>query len=289
MLTHRLGRNTYLTCRSLPATRFGQKCNNLRWQSTDTHDGLPVTDTNRAELSQKRFWKDVGVERRGESLVVTLDKRALKTPGGQTLQLPLNKTLPAALAAAEWDHQEVLLKPHALPMTSIISRAVDAMVEEKTRAEVRAALVKYIHTDTICFFHDNPEPLERLQSQHWTPLLEWARKTFDVKLDVSNSIMSVRQSKETEEKMLKVMESFDQWEMAAMERATYAAKSLIIALALVKNRISVEEAALAATVEVNSQIERWGEVEDSFGFYLQKLPLHYAIGALQYHQPVEAR
>lgn len=49
----------------------------------------------------------------------------------------------------------------------------------------------------------------------------------------------------------------------AMERATYAAKSLIIALALVKKRISVEEAALAATVEVNSQIERWGEVEDS--------------------------
>lgn len=40
-------------------------------------------------------------------------------------------------------------------------------------------------------------------------------------------------------------------------------KSLIIALALVKKHLSVEDAALAATVEVNSQIERWGEVEDS--------------------------
>lgn len=30
-----------------------------------------------------------------------------------------------------------------------------------------------------------------------------------------------------------------------------------------KNLLSVENAALAATVEVNSQIERWGEVEDS--------------------------
>ncbi|PPQ81207.1 hypothetical protein CVT25_015731 [Psilocybe cyanescens] len=265
MLVQRLGRHSSLglTCRSLPSTGFGLKCNSWRWQSTDTHDGLPVTDTNRAETTQRRFWKDVDIERRGESLVVTLDKRALKTPSGQTLYLPLNKTLPAALVAAEWDHQEILLKPHALPMTSIVSRAVDAMVEETTRAEVRAALVKYIHTDTICFFHDNPEPLERLQTEHWTPLLEWARKTFDVKLDVSNSIMSVRQSKDTEEKMLKVLEPFNHWEMAAMERATYAAKSLIIALALVKKRISVEEAALAATVEVNSQIERWGEVEDT--------------------------
>ena len=51
--------------------------------------------------------------------------------------------------------------------------------------------------------------------------------------------------------------------MLAMERATYGSKSLIIALALIKNHLTVEEAALAATVEVNSQIERWGEVEDS--------------------------
>jgi chaperone required for assembly of F1-ATPase len=48
----------------------------------------------------------------------------------------------------------------------------------------------------------------------------------------------------------------------AMERATYGSKSLIIALALIKNHLTVEEAALAATVEVNSQIERWGEMEE---------------------------
>lgn len=48
-----------------------------------------------------------------------------------------------------------------------------------------------------------------------------------------------------------------------MERATYATKSFIIALALVLRRLTPERAALAASVEVNSQIERWGEVEDS--------------------------
>lgn len=48
-----------------------------------------------------------------------------------------------------------------------------------------------------------------------------------------------------------------------MERATYATKSFVIALALVTRHLNVEEAALASSVEVNSQIERWGEVEDS--------------------------
>jgi chaperone required for assembly of F1-ATPase len=48
-----------------------------------------------------------------------------------------------------------------------------------------------------------------------------------------------------------------------MERATYTTKSFIIALALVFRSVTPEQAALAASVEVNSQIERWGEVEDS--------------------------
>ena len=84
------------------------------------HDSVWTKISNTgAEATQKRFWKEVGIEQRGDSLTVTLDKRALKTPVGQTLLLPLNKTLPAALIAAEWDHQEILLKPHALPMVKM--------------------------------------------------------------------------------------------------------------------------------------------------------------------------
>ena len=51
-----------------------------------------------------------------------------------------------------------------------------------------------------------------------------------------------------------------------MERATYTSKSFLIALALVKRHIDVDQAAQAAHVEVNSQIERWGEVEDSASY-----------------------
>lgn len=50
--------------------------------------------------------------------------------------------------------------------------------------------------------------------------------------------------------------------MIAMERVTYTTKSFLIGLALVRGFINVEQAAQASHVEVNSQIERWGEVED---------------------------
>lgn len=49
----------------------------------------------------------------------------------------------------------------------------------------------------------------------------------------------------------------------AFERAVLAGKSYLIALGLVEGFLSVDEAAKAAHVEVQSQIDRWGEVEDS--------------------------
>jgi len=96
-------------------------------------DGTVVSETNRehcrlatitlhsclalgAEATLKRFWKTVGISNRDNGLTVTLDMRALKTPSGNTLLLPRDKQLVATLIANEWENQETLLKPHALPM-----------------------------------------------------------------------------------------------------------------------------------------------------------------------------
>ena len=51
--------------------------------------------------------------------------------------------------------------------------------------------------------------------------------------------------------------------MEGFERACYASKSFIIALALCKGRLTAHEASDASHVEVRSQIEQWGEVEDT--------------------------
>ncbi|KAG2061697.1 ATP12-domain-containing protein [Suillus hirtellus] len=226
-------------------------------------DGTVVSETNRAEATLKRFWETVGISRRDDGLAVTLDMRALKTPSGNTLLLPRNKRLVATLIANEWENQEILLKPHALPMTSIASRAIDAFQDEKTCSEVRESLLNYLDTDTICFHHDDPPPLVELQHKHWDPLIEWATSTFNIDIQVFTSILFHSQSAETRAKLDAVLTEMDPWELAAMERVTYTTKSFLIALALVKRHITVEEAAVAAQVEVSSQIQIWGEVEDS--------------------------
>ncbi|TBU29015.1 ATP12-domain-containing protein [Dichomitus squalens] len=247
--------------RSCPARRI--LVSSARTHATVPESGPAVTATNRAEATLKRFWKNVEIEKRDGGYAVTLDKRPLKTPSGKRLIIPPEKRLVAALIASEWENQETLLKPHALPMTSIASRALDAFEDEPTREEVRAQLLKYFETDTIFYHATEPATLVKLQEAHWKPILHWARSTFDVEIATTDSFLVPSQPPETILKLNEALTKFSPWEMAAMERATYTSKSFLIALALVKRHIDVDQAAQAAHAEVNSQIERWGEVEDS--------------------------
>ncbi|KAI6039946.1 hypothetical protein EDC04DRAFT_2680300 [Pisolithus marmoratus] len=231
-------------------------------------EGPAVSETNRAETTLKRFWKTVGIDIKDNGIVVTLDKRALKTPSGNTLLLPKEKRLAATIIANEWENQEKFLKQHALPVTSIAARAIDAFRDEETRKQVQATLLNYLDTDTVCFHHDDPPPLVELQKKHWEPLLEWVRATYGVEIKVFDSVLLHSQPEQTKKVLGNIVTQMDPWEMAAMERTTYVTKSFLIALALVKRHLTVEQAASAAQVEVESQIQRWGEVEDSASSYL---------------------
>lgn len=274
----------------------------------------------------KRFWKKVDIEKRGDSLAVTLDTRPLKTPLGTPLFVPSSKDLLATLIAAEWDHQTTLIKPHALPMVSnpplylrhsptssdcrprwrqgrlMACQTRLLVLKFKRRCSITSTPTQYgmlprLRTckdirHIFSFWEDSTPQLERLQAEHWDPLFEWVEKTFAVQLSKNTSILFNEQPRDTRVKLGNVLKNFDQWQMAgeisgrflsegldsvfyfvAMERATYTTKSFIIALALVFRSLTPEQAALAASVEVNSQIERWGEVEDSTNGFINSRDL----------------
>lgn len=155
------------------------------------------------------------------------------------------------------------------------------MGNPEIREGVISSLMNYLDTDTIwcvygytplarpdhaltpSFPADHPPALVRLQKEHWDPLISWMKDKFGVDLVVSHGISPAIQTPETLVKLRSVVEKFNIWELAAFERTVYATKSFVIGLALVLGRISAHEAALASHVEVASQIERWGEVEDT--------------------------
>ncbi|SGY73477.1 BQ5605_C005g03296 [Microbotryum silenes-dioicae] len=255
-----------------------------------TAPGNPAEpQTSRAEKMMRRFWKTVSVLPQPDSqpirnllkplgfltqrlrlaprltgtYAVMLDKRTLKTPGGTKISLPKQQLAVAVLIAEEWENQLAVLKPHTLPMTSIISRAIDGLSTPDVRAEVVANLLRYLDTDTVCFHEEEPDHLVTLQDAHWNPLLDWVRKTYDVELIKYEGILNTKQPDPTIVKLGGVVADYDEYKLAAFERAVLASKSYLIALGLVEGHLSVDEAAKCAHVEVQSQINRWGEVEDT--------------------------
>lgn len=228
--------------------------------------------TARAEAQLRRFWKTVGIQplplNNPTSYLITLDGRPLKTPSGKKLEVPAERKVLALLIANEWENQKEIMKVSGLPMTSLASRALDGMSDPAIKSGVIDELLRYLDTDTTCFPSDHPSTIVRLQKTHWEPLHAYFKQTHGVDIVSYETLVlgagkRFEQKKETKEKLREVVLGWDEWQVSALERATYSTKSFLTAFALVDGHLTADQAAQVALVEVQSQIELWGEVEDS--------------------------
>ncbi|TPX30778.1 hypothetical protein SmJEL517_g05745 [Synchytrium microbalum] len=211
----------------------------------------------------KRFWKNVTVDELPEGFVIKLDGRTLKTPDSKLVLIPKHRKALAYLVAAEWESQDRVLKAHALPLTSILTRAIDSLSDAEIKKGVLDQLLRYIHTDTICYHQAEPETIVQLQNENWVPIIQWLKQEYGIELKTTDGIMAFKQDASVIQALEKVIADLDLIELAAFEKAVMATKSFVIGLALLKRRLSVQEAETAARLEVLHQISRWGEVEDA--------------------------
>ncbi|KAM7209623.1 protein atp12, mitochondrial [Naviculisporaceae sp. PSN 640] len=219
-------------------------------------------------------------------------------------------------------------KNHLLPLTSLVSRAIDIAADDaKTsnlnpddpnavgplRAGIASMLMRYLDTDSLlCWsppvdpnnpaapssaIDDEGKSLRDKQEEAYNKVVPfmmehvWKNVKAIIPVLDEHSIMPKSQDPATRDAVQKWIEKdLDAWEVAGLERATLAAKSLLIASRLVaewgeglsgkvgakaaiehaqengnepRELFGVEEAAQAASIEVDWQISRWGEVEDT--------------------------
>lgn len=243
-----------------------------------TSESNVATATNRLEKTLEKFWNKVSVQdyQGGEGKVIALDSKPIKTPLGMPLVIPnvkQQKSRLASLIGHEWSLLTSLkIKRHAVPLTAIAARAIDLATSAEGPAErqrVIEHLLPYLDTDTLLIFSplkDCDGELRPAQEQLFHPVIKNAEKFWDVELrslDTEVTLYGNRQSEETKEKVLKWMESLDHWQLAALERATTAAKSLIGAMNIITHQMTAEQVAKLVNLEVDFQTRQWGEVEDT--------------------------
>jgi chaperone required for assembly of F1-ATPase len=203
----------------------------------------------------KRFYKTVSVEEAHGRFAIALDSRAVRTPAKSALAVP-SEALARAIAA-EWEAQGDEVKPHAMPLTRLASTAIDKVAAE--RARLVDELAGYAESDLLCYRAELPPELVARQEAQWQPLLDWAADRFAARLEVTQGVLPRVQPAASLKALRTAVEAQDDMGLAALHSATTAAGSLVIALALLEDRLAADEAFALSQLDESFQIEQWGE------------------------------
>lgn len=269
--------------------------------------GKEIRESQRGKPNplRKRFWKDVHVKEVPEGYQIFLDSRPVRTPSSTALTIPPSKPHLAHAIALEWDlltSAQQALKNINIPMTSMTSRAQDVIEEEakggsKIRQDIIKTLMRYLETDTLLCWapehsvHDamqleesdqRTESLRNIQARAARPIVTFLASHVWPGIEIKpvleeDSIFPAQQSEVTKSIIQGWISGLPAYELAALERAGLASKSLLLAARLLvewseefrelqkmnDRKFGIEEAAEAASIEVKWQTGMWGEVEDT--------------------------
>jgi chaperone required for assembly of F1-ATPase len=203
----------------------------------------------------KRVYKSVETRPAENGWGVALDGRKLRTPAKRELTLPSVRL--AAAIAAEWDAQGSDIHPHTMPLTQLATTAIDRIAEK--RAEIVASVAGYAASDLVCYRAEHPPALAARQEAVWQPLIDWAAGRYDAGLAITAGVVPVTQSAASLKAYAGVVAALDDFRLTALQTATAACGSLIIALALFEGRLDAKGAFDVSQLDETFQIEAWGE------------------------------
>lgn len=203
---------------------------------------------------RQRIYKTVAVAPADGGFAVALDGKTAMTPAKRPLVVP-NERLARAIAA-EWEAQGREIDPGAMPMTRLAAITLDLVAPRP--AEVVAAVAKYAATDLVCYRADVGE-LARRQHEAWQPHLDWVAERFGAPLERVVGIVPRAQPEASLRALESRVAAMSAWELAALNLATTALGSLVLALALAAGRLDAERAFAASVLDETYEIERWGE------------------------------
>jgi chaperone required for assembly of F1-ATPase len=202
----------------------------------------------------KRFWKEVALVGQEGGHGVALDGRPVRTPARALLTLPTQAL--AEAVAAEWARAGETVDPRAMPLTGLANAALDRVAPAPEA--FAATLSRYAASDLLCYRADSPAALVARQAERWDPLLQWARRRFDVDFVVTSGVAPVDQSPDTLGRLSQAVAVLGPFELAALSPLVTVGGSLVAGLAMTEEAVDVDTAWAAVSLDESWQLETWG-------------------------------
>lgn len=220
---------------------------------------LRAQELMRAELP-KRFYKLASVEPREGGRAVLLDGRPVKTPGRNVLLLPTDSA--ASLVRDEWEQQKEVIDPARMPITRLANTVIDGVT--LNHEAVFEEIIAYSGNDMLFYRAESPRELVDRQHEKWDPILDWAGEELGARFVLVEGIVHAGQPEESILAIRREMgQHRDPFALGSLHVITTVTGSALLALALVRGRIDLDEAWQLANLEEDWTIEHWGRDEEA--------------------------
>ncbi|OBA20350.1 ATP12-domain-containing protein [Metschnikowia bicuspidata var. bicuspidata NRRL YB-4993] len=261
-----------------PQTPVGGDINNIK------------SETNRLEKTLNKFWTNVDARLNPElgAYEICLDGKPLKTPLGSKLTIPQAKKQLAYLVSHEWDSLcDLKIRPNSLPLTSMVSRAVDLQLVHQAKEvdanlvakigdlqDIKLNMLRYLDTDTCLIFtteDDNEGRLRKRQLELYRPLIaeyesffsEFARKHRLLPADSpgvelqfldceTDGLCGNSQSISTQNVVLQWLDRLPIYDLVALEKAILSSKSFLCGATVLRSN-TTDEKTVPDLYQVNKQ------------------------------------
>jgi len=214
----------------------------------------PVEAARRAARPQlpRRFYRSAGVGEAEGEFRLLLDGRPVKTPARHPLAVPTHSL--AQALADEWEAQGEHIDPARMPLTRLANSILDGV--RTAAAPVAAEIGKYLASDLLFYRADVPGLAAR-QAALWDPLLDWARAELGASFVLAEGVVFVEQPAAALACARRAIPD-DPWRLGALHSMTTLTGSALLALAVLRGRLSVEDAWEVAHVDEDWNFEQWG-------------------------------
>ncbi|GHA50019.1 ATPase [Amylibacter ulvae] len=208
---------------------------------------------------KKRFWKDVTITQNDAGFGIQLDQHQLRTPEKAAFIVPTRAL--AEMVRDEWDAPKDKVDLSVMHATRITNATIDTiMVNTDTVVD---GIAEYGGTDLLCYRADSPAELIARQADVWDPVLTWAAAELNAPLNVTTGVMYVAQPEQSVAHLKSKLLAMTPFQIAAMHDLVAISGSLVLALALVSNHLTFEQAFAASRVDEHWQKEQWGVDDDA--------------------------
>lgn len=218
----------------------------------------PIAAARRAMRPQlrRRFFQRAEVEDAENEFRLLLDGRPVKTPARRTLAAP-SRALVQQLAA-EWDAQRDVIDPAKMPLTRLANSIIDGVIDAPSA--VAFEVERYLACDLVFYRAGGPAGLVMRQAKAWDPVLAWAREALGARFVTAQGMVHVAQPASA----LSVANAAiprDPWRLGAVHAITTLTGSALIAIALARGALTIDQAWDAAHVDEDWNMAFWGRDE----------------------------